>query len=238
MPDSGAPISCIAPPNRRDPRSIATSPVLLINSITHCLASDSSPDVKRTVRGLLGEKSCIHDIGMLLIDFTSREPMAISATISLDVRPFNAARDRATPARLRSGSESICALVASTSIRPCQSMPASASGTFTQRVARITISHSADCCLVPAQAPEPRPATNSPSVSGPLELDTTTVFPAFIKWRPIVRVTLPAPINPTSIADLLSFYYQCWQHPPSRASWLMRVRYRSDADLTSLFQSC
>src|SRR6202035_260772 len=128
------------------------SPVLLINSITHCLASDSSPDVKRTVRGLLGEKSCIHDIGILLIDFTSRAPMAISATISLDVRPFNAARDRATPARLRSGSESICALVASTSIRPCQSIPVSASGTFTQRVARITISHSADCCLVPAQA--------------------------------------------------------------------------------------
>src|SRR6202042_2094723 len=83
MPDRGAPISCIAPPIRRDPRSMATSPVLLINSITHCLASDSSPDVKRTVRGLLGEKSCIHDIGMLLIDFTSREPIAISATISL-----------------------------------------------------------------------------------------------------------------------------------------------------------
>src|SRR3984957_2557513 len=175
MPDRGAPISCIAPPIRRDPRAMATSPELLINSITHCLAYDSSPEVKRTVLDLLGENSCIHDIGMLLIDFTSCEPMAISATISLDVRPFNAARDRATPARLRSGSESICALVASISIRPCQSIPVSASGTFTQRVARITISHSADCCLVPAQALGPSSATNSLSVFGPLELDATTV---------------------------------------------------------------
>ena len=56
-----------------------------------------------TVRGLFGEKSCIHAIGMLLIDFTSRAPTAISATISLDVRPFKAARDRVTPARLISG---------------------------------------------------------------------------------------------------------------------------------------
>ena len=105
---------------------MATSPVLLINSMTHCLASVSSPEVKRTVRGLLGEKSCIHDMGMLLMDFTSRAPLAISATISLDVRPFNAARDRATPAWLRSGSASLCALIASANIRPCQSMPASA----------------------------------------------------------------------------------------------------------------
>ena len=51
---------------------MATSPVLLINSITLCLASASSPDVKMTVRGLVGEKSRIHSIGMLLIDFTSR----------------------------------------------------------------------------------------------------------------------------------------------------------------------
>src|ERR1017187_7832107 len=42
-------------------------------SITRCLASVSSPDVKMTVRGLFGEKSCIQAIGMLLIDFTSRE---------------------------------------------------------------------------------------------------------------------------------------------------------------------
>jgi hypothetical protein len=41
--------------------------------------------------GLLGEKSCIQAIGMLLVDLTSRAPTAISATISLDVRPFNAA---------------------------------------------------------------------------------------------------------------------------------------------------
>ena len=71
-----------------DPRSIATNPVLLTNSITSCLASVSSPDVKMTVRGLFGEKSCIQAIGMLLIDFTSRAPTAISATISLDVRPL------------------------------------------------------------------------------------------------------------------------------------------------------
>ena len=82
---------------------MATSPVLLINSITLCLASMSSPDVKMTVRGLVGEKSRIHFIGMLLIDFTSRAPTAISATISLEVRPFNAARERVTPARLRVG---------------------------------------------------------------------------------------------------------------------------------------
>src|ERR1700677_3686766 len=50
-PDSGAPTSCIAPPMASDPRSIATKPVLLINSITSCLASVSSPDVKMTVRG-------------------------------------------------------------------------------------------------------------------------------------------------------------------------------------------
>ena len=50
-----------------------------------------------TVRGLSGEKSCIQAIGMLLIDLTSLAPTAISATISLDVRPFSAARDLVTP---------------------------------------------------------------------------------------------------------------------------------------------
>src|SRR5580700_11500351 len=91
-PDKGAPTSCMAPPVASDPRSITTNPVPLINSITNCLASASSPDVKMTVRGLFGEKSCSQAIGMLLIDFTSRAPTAISATISLDVRPvdFNA----------------------------------------------------------------------------------------------------------------------------------------------------
>src|SRR5580698_3893615 len=103
MPDKGAPTSCIAPPIASDPRSIATNPVLLTNSITSCLASASLPDVKMTVRGFCGEKSCIQAIGMLLIDFTSRALTAISATISLDVRPFNAARDLVTPARLISG---------------------------------------------------------------------------------------------------------------------------------------
>jgi hypothetical protein len=39
MPDKGAPTSCIAPPIASDPRSIATNPVLLTNSITSCLAS-------------------------------------------------------------------------------------------------------------------------------------------------------------------------------------------------------
>ena len=86
--------------------------MLLTNSITSCFASVSSPDVKMTVRGLFGEKSCIQAIGMLLIDLTSRAPTAISATISLDVRPFNAARDLVTPARLMSGG-SRCAFVAS-----------------------------------------------------------------------------------------------------------------------------
>jgi len=56
---------------------------------------------------------CIHSIGKVLIDLTSRAPSAFSATISLDVRPFNAARDLVTPARLVSGLGSICALVAS-----------------------------------------------------------------------------------------------------------------------------
>jgi hypothetical protein len=45
---------------------MATNPVLLIKSITSCLASKSSPDVKMTVGSFFGEKSCIHSIGMLL----------------------------------------------------------------------------------------------------------------------------------------------------------------------------
>jgi hypothetical protein len=132
-----------------DPRSIATNPVLLINSITSSLASMSSPDVKITVRGLFGEKSCIQSIGMLLIDFTRRAPTAISATISLEVRPFNAALDLVTPARLMSGTGSTCAFVASIRMRPRQSIPLRASGTLTQLVARTTTSHSAACCFVP-----------------------------------------------------------------------------------------
>jgi hypothetical protein len=50
-----------------------------------------------------------------------------------------------------------------------------------------------------------------------------------------VRVTLPAPINPTSITDLLSFYYQYGQRTPSRALRKMLVRDCRDADLASLF---
>jgi hypothetical protein len=111
-PDSGAPTSCKAPPVLRDPSSMATNPMLLINSITSCFASASSLDVKMTVRGLLDEKSCIQSIGKLLIDLTSRAPTAFSAIISLDVRPFNAVRDLVTPARLVSGLAPICALVA------------------------------------------------------------------------------------------------------------------------------
>jgi hypothetical protein len=47
-----------------------------------------------------------------------------------------AARDLATPLRLRSGLGSICAFVASIRIRPCQSIPFNASGAFTQCVTR------------------------------------------------------------------------------------------------------
>jgi hypothetical protein len=85
----------------------------LINSITGCLTSVSSPEVKMTVGGLFGEKSWIQIIGMLLIDLTSRAPAARSATSSLEVRryAFNAARDRVIPAKLMSGVGSICALV-------------------------------------------------------------------------------------------------------------------------------
>lgn len=120
----------MAPPIARDPRSIATKSVLLTNSITSCLASVSSPDVKMTVGGLLGEKSCIQSIGMLLIDSTSLAPTAISATISLDVRPFTAARDLVTPARLMLGLGSMCAFVASIRMRPRQSIPFNASGIY------------------------------------------------------------------------------------------------------------
>ena len=84
-----------------------------------------------TVFGLFDEKSCIQAIGILLIDFTSLAPGAISAIISLEVRPFKAAIDLFTPLRLTSGLESIWALVASIRIRPCQSISLSASGTFT-----------------------------------------------------------------------------------------------------------
>ena len=89
---------------------------------------------------LFGEKSCIQAIGMLLIDFTSLAPTTISATISLDVRPFDfdAARDRAPPSRLMSGLGSICAFVASIRIRPRQSIPFNPSGTFTQCLAYWT----------------------------------------------------------------------------------------------------
>jgi hypothetical protein len=157
-------------PMASDPRSIATNPVLLINSITSCLASVSSPDVKMTVRGLFGENSCIQAIGMLLIDFTSRVPTAISATISLEVRPFKAARDRETPARLMSGLGSICALVASIRIRPRQSIPFGASRTFTQWTARTTTSQSATWPLVPAMVP------------GAEEPNAQTVIASLLMW--------------------------------------------------------
>jgi hypothetical protein len=94
--DEGAPTSCIAPPMASDPRSIATNPVLLTNSITSGLASVSSPDVKMTVRGLFGEKSCIQAIGMLLIDLTSRAP-----TGSTRPRPRRPSHEIAFSARLR-----------------------------------------------------------------------------------------------------------------------------------------
>src|ERR1700722_14740052 len=105
-----------------------------------------------TVRGFSFEKSCIHAMGMLLIDFTSRAPGAISAIISLDVRPLSAARDLVTPARLMSGLGSVWALVASIRIRPRQSISFKAAGALTQSVARITMSHAAASCFVPALA--------------------------------------------------------------------------------------
>ena len=117
----------------------------------------------------MSEKSWIQAIGMLLMDFTSRALTAISATISLGVRPFSAARDLVTPARLMSGFASMCAFVASIRTRPRQSIPFSASRTFTQCTARITTSHSAAWNLVPAMAPGPRSVTKSTNVSGPLE---------------------------------------------------------------------
>ena len=146
--------------------------MLSIKSITIFLASLSSPDVKMTVFGLCDEKSCIQAIGILLIDFTSLAPAAISATISLEVHPFKAAIDLFTPSGLISGLGSTWALVASIRIRPCQSIFFSASGTFTQFVARMTTSHSAACVYVPAVAPGPRSATSPANVSGPLELET------------------------------------------------------------------
>ncbi len=112
------------------------------------LASMSPPDVKMTVRGLFGEKSCIQSIGMLLIDLTSRAPAAISATISPEVRPFNAALHLVTPAKLMSATGSTCAFVASIKTRPRQSIRLRASGTRGQWVARTTTSHSAACRFV------------------------------------------------------------------------------------------
>src|ERR1700749_4952807 len=86
--------------------------------MTVFLASLSSPDVKMTVFGLFDEKSCIQAIGILLIDFTSLAPGAISAIISLEMRPFKAAIDLFTPLGLTSVLESIWALVASIRISP------------------------------------------------------------------------------------------------------------------------
>ena len=51
------PTWCRRPAAARVPRSTATNPVLLTNSITRCFASVSSPEVKMTVRGLSAEKS-------------------------------------------------------------------------------------------------------------------------------------------------------------------------------------
>jgi hypothetical protein len=117
----------------------------------------------------------------LLIDFTSLAPGAIAATISLDVRPSNAATDLATPAALMSGFSPMWAFVPSTSMRPPQSIPLSASGASAQFVARITTSHSAASCLDPALAAGPRSATSPANASGPRELDRTTSWPAPIK---------------------------------------------------------
>ena len=47
------------PPLASDPRSMATIPVVFTNSITNCFVSASSPDVKMTVRGFVGEANAI-----------------------------------------------------------------------------------------------------------------------------------------------------------------------------------
>jgi hypothetical protein len=58
----------------------------------------------------------------LLIDFTSLAPGAIAATISLDVRPSNAATDLATPAALMSGFSSMWAFVPEYAAAPVDSL--------------------------------------------------------------------------------------------------------------------
>src|SRR5260370_37039334 len=96
---------------------------------TGFLASASSPEMKRTVRGLEEEKSEIQAIGTELNAFTTLAPGARSATISLEVRPEMSPNV--------SGAKPASRLVVSTRMRPFQSgMENSACCTFVQFTAR------------------------------------------------------------------------------------------------------
>lgn len=77
-----------------------------------CFACRSSPDMKRTVRGLVGEKSCIQSIATVLNSLTTGAPGACLATISLDVMPERSPR--------RNGLSLTKRLVASMRMRPVQ----------------------------------------------------------------------------------------------------------------------
>src|ERR1700722_3330746 len=100
---------------------------------TGFLASRSSPEIKRTVRGLDAEKSEIQAIGTELNAFTTLAPGAKHATISLEVRP------EMSPMVI--GVKPASRLVVSTRMRPFQSgMENSACCTFGQLAARTTMS--------------------------------------------------------------------------------------------------
>src|ERR1700722_230452 len=105
---------------------------------TGFLASRSSPDIKRTVRGLEEEKSEIQAIGTELNAFTTFAPGARSATISLEVRPEISPKLKVLELAIR--------LVASTRMRPFQSATENkAACTLDHLTARTTRSCSAAC---------------------------------------------------------------------------------------------
>src|SRR6266702_6711819 len=134
---------------------------------TGFLASASSPEIKRTVRGLEEEKSEIQAIGTELNAFTTLAPGARSATISLEVRPETSPKV--------SGVKPASRLVVSTGMRPFQSgMENSACCTFGQFAARTTMSCYVACCGVPASAQEPSFFTRGASESGPRVLLNNT----------------------------------------------------------------
>jgi hypothetical protein len=97
--DKGAPTSCMAPAlgERSEVECGESNAVDKVNHHLFRFAVVTRCEDNST--GLIGEKSCIQTVGMVHSDFTSLAPTAISATISLDVRAFNAARDLVTPSR-------------------------------------------------------------------------------------------------------------------------------------------